>query len=38
MRRRFIGEVDTMERASGGKGKKREVKGRGKGRSRLAGK
>ena len=38
MRRRCIGEIDTMERASGGRGKKREVKGRGKGSSRLAGK
>ena len=38
MRRRFIGEVDTMDRASGGRGKKRLVKGKGKGRSRLAGK
>ena len=38
MRRRLIGQVDTMERASGGKGKKRLVKGKGKGSRRLAGK
>ena len=38
MRRRLVGEVDQMGRASGGRGKKRAIRGRGRGRSRLASK
>ena len=36
MRRRLVGEVDQMGWASGGRGKKREIRGKGRGRSRLA--